>query len=317
MKVVILGKGAMLINLVKGAQDAGCEISGVLRYERVVLNPFKLFLHDFFKTNPDVTFIKKFKIPEVKVKSANCKKFREFLIKNNTDVLLVGTWREKIKKDVFDVPKIASINAHPSLLPAYRGPNPYFWTIRNGEKVSGVSFHLIDNGFDTGAILAQEEVKIYNSDTGKSLKDRTVLTARGVVCELLNALREDIIIPLTQREDKASYYSHPENLELDFTKSAEENHALIRAAFPWTNAYFYHNNTCIAAHHESLEISENDTEFSQPGTITNVNHRLKRISVLCGDNKILTFNISLYKKYDRPFTPNYIKREMSIGNYIL
>ena len=47
--------------------------------------------------------------------------------------------------------------------------------------------------------------------------------ARGVVCELLKALREDIIIPLTQREDKASYYSHPSDLELDFGKSAEEN----------------------------------------------------------------------------------------------
>ncbi len=317
LKVVIIGYGEMFTNLIAGTLDANCQICGVLRKEMIKYPKFIRKIKDILNPSLDYNYIRSYNLPEIKAKSVNSTEFKKLLLKLNPDIILVGSWGEKIKKEIYDIPKIASINAHPSLLPAYRGPNPYFWTIRNGEKVSGVSFHLIDNGFDTGAILAQEEVKIYNSDTGKSLKDRTVLTARGVVCELLNALREDIIIPLTQREDKASYYSHPENLELDFTKSAEENHALIRAAFPWTNAYFYHNNTCIAAHHESLEISENDTEFSQPGTITNVNHRLKRISVLCGDNKILTFNISLYKKYDRPFTPNYIKREMSIGNYIL
>lgn len=214
------------------------------------------------------------------------------------------------------ISKIAAINAHPSLLPKYRGPNPYFWTIRNQEQISGVTFHLIDKGLDTGAILAQEEIKIYPSDTGKSLKERTVLVARGVVCELLKALREDIIIPLTQREDKASYYSHPEDLELDFTRTAEENDALIRAIYPWSEAYFYHKDICLAVSSHQTEISENKTEFTGAGTIIETDYKNRTISVLCSDNKILKIQIHLYKKYDRPFTKFYIKRELSEGTIL-
>ena len=66
-------------------------------------------------------------------------------------------------------------------------------------------------------------VKIYPTDTGKTLKDRTVLTARGVVSELLNVLADDVVIPLQQREEKASYYSHPEGLELDFINKSSKS----------------------------------------------------------------------------------------------
>ena len=204
LKVVIIGYGEMFTNLIAGTLDANCQICGVLRKETVKYPKFLRKIKDVLNPSLDYNYIRSYNLPEIEAKSVNSPEFKKALLKLNPDIILVGSWGEKIKKEIYDIPKLASINAHPSLLPAYRGPNPYFWTIRNREQSSGVSFHLLDSGFDTGAILAQEEVKIYPSDTGKSLKDRTVLTARGVVCELLKALREDIIIPLTQREDKAA-----------------------------------------------------------------------------------------------------------------
>lgn len=314
LKVVIVGYGEMFTNLIAGALDANCEIVGVLRRETIKYHPILRRFKDAINPSLEYSYIKSYNLPEIEVESVNSLRFKKILLKLNPDIVLVGSWGEKFEKEIYDIPKIATINAHPSLLPQYRGPNPYFWTIRNGEQVSGVTFHLMDKGFDTGAILAQEEVKIYPSDTGKSLKERTVLTARGVVCELLKALREDIIIPLTQREDKATYYSVPSDLELDFTKSAEENYALIRAIYPWGSAYFYHNDTCLAASPFGVEIISNDTEYKTAGVITNIEGNC--LSILCGDNKILKFSVQLYKKFDKIFTKNYIKRDVKIGDNI-
>lgn len=316
LKVVIIGYGEMFTNLIAGTLDADCEIVGVFRKEMVKYNPILRELKDIFAPSQDYNYIRSYNLHEINARGVNTEKFKKELLKLNPDIILVGSWGERISKDIYSIPKIASINAHPSLLPKYRGPNPYFWVIRNQEQTTGVSFHLLDGDYDTGAILAQEEIKIYPSDTGKTLKERTVLTARGVVCELLKDLSEDIIIPLTQADHKSSYYSHPCDLELDFTKSADENYALIRSIYPWGEAYFYSNITCLAALPAGSKIIENTTKYSEPRTVTGVNAHNKTIDILCGDNKILRIRCEHYKKYDRPFTKNYLKNEIKIGQIL-
>ena len=309
MKVVILGKGAMLINLLKGAQDAGCEIVGVLRYERVVKNPFRLFLHDFFKTNPDVTFIKKFKIPEIKVRSANSKKFRDFLIKNNTDVLLVGTWREKISKETFDIPKLASINLHPSLLPKYRGANPYYNAIKNLESKSGLTLHLIDEKFDHGAVLKQKEVEILPDDTGRELKNKITFEARFEVAELLQNISYGTIIPVPQSEDNAVYCENINNtdLMLDFENStAEETHAKIRALHPWAPAYITVGNHFFIANPYKLKIVELNN-FYPAGKIIAKNAKNSSLTIVCKNKKALKMDgLKLYGVFNRPFSSLFI-----------
>ena len=313
LRVVIIGYGEMFNNLIAGTLDANCEIVGVFRAEMKKYNPIIRKLKDIFFPSLDYNYIKSYNLPEIHARGVNTERFKKSLLKLNPDIILIGSWGEKISKDIYNLPKIATINAHPSLLPKYRGPNPYFWVIRNQEQSSGITFHLVDENFDTGAILAQEEIKIYPSDTGKSLKEKTVLTARGVVCELLKDLNEDIIIPLTQIEEKSSYYSYPSDYELDFSKSAQENAALIRAIYPWDNAYFYHNNNEFIVLTEKLSIEENLTPYKDTGIIVEINPEERIIGVLCSDNKILRMKIEHSKKYDRPFTKNYIKREMCIG----
>ncbi len=316
LNVVIVGYGEMFTNLIAGALDANCNIVGVFRAERIKYNPLIRKIKDMFNPSLDYNYIKSYNLHEIKAKSINSKEFKKAILKLNPDIILVGSWGERIKKEIYDLPKIATINAHPSLLPKYRGPNPYFWTIKNQEQTSGISFHLIDDNYDSGAILAQEEVKIYPSDTGKSLKERTVLTARGVVCELLKDLSEDIIIPLTQKEEKSTYYSHPCNLQLDFSKSAIENYALIRAIYPWGAAYFFNDSDCIKALPQGSEIVDNNSEFNESGTVCEIDIKNKIIGILCSDNKILRIRIENNKSCDRFFTRNYMKRELYVGQVI-
>ena len=92
------------------------------------------------------------------------------------------------------------INAHPSMLPKYRGPNPYLQTILHKEKNSGLTFHLVTEKLDAGPILLQKTIEIKPNDTGKELKQRTVLTARSAVTELLNSLADDFIIPVSDSQ---------------------------------------------------------------------------------------------------------------------
>lgn len=319
LRVVIIGYGEMFTNLIAAALDTNCKIVGVLRKETVKYSPFVRKLKDILNPSKDYNYIKSYNLPEITdVKSVNSSAFRRKMLGLNPDIILVGSWGEKIEKETYDIPKIASINAHPSLLPKYRGPNPYFWAIKNGEQESGVTFHLIDSGYDTGAILAQEVVKIYPSDTGESLKKRIVLTARGVCAELLNSLKEDIIIPLQQNEEKSSYYSYPEGLELNFTqKTAEENYALIRASYPWERTYFYHDITPLTPDAKNTSTEENTSQYCKAGMVAEVDFKTKTVSVVCKDGKVLRMsNLNLYKNFDRPFTKNYIKLEIKEGDLL-
>lgn len=317
LKVVIVGYGDMFMNLIAATLDANCEIVGVLRKERVKIHPILRKLKDIFNPSCEHNYIRSYHLHEINARGVNTPEFRKELLKLNADIVLVGSWFEKFEKETYSIPKIATINAHPSLLPKYRGPNPYYWTIKNLEAESGITFHLMKKGYDTGAILAQEIVKIFPSDTGESLKQRTVLTARGVACELLKDLSEDIIIPLTQIEEKSSYYSHPSDLELDFNKSAEENLATIRAIHPWGESWFYHKSIPLVPNAHKTFIEENKSYYTAVGSIIEACPKTKTVAVVCGDGKVLKMSgLKLYSKFDRLFTANFIKREFEVGNVI-
>lgn len=264
MKVVILGKGEMLANLIEGVKESNSDIIGVFRYERTIINPIKLFINDFFKNSPELTLIKKYKLHEIKCKSANSDEFKKEILKLNADVILVGTWREKLKKEIFDMPTLATINVHPSLLPNYRGPNPYIQTILHGEKQSGVTFHLINEEFDKGAILAQQKIDILPFDTSKELKEKTVFQARLLVCELLKKLNQGLIIP--QEQSKGSYYPNISGNEkmLDFkTQTSTEIINTVRALHPFLPTYITIGNHFLIVNPYKVKITNKKGSANQ------------------------------------------------------
>jgi len=310
MKVVILGSGQMLKNLIAGCMDAGCNIVGVFRYDKVLRPPIDRFILDVFNPSSEYTYIKSHKLYEIKARSANSAEFKKEILKLNADIILVGTWGEKIKKPIINLPKLATINVHPSLLPKYRGPNPYLQAIKNMEKESGVTFHLMDENFDTGAILLQKRVLIEQNDTGTELRAKIVSKAREGVCELMKALDTEIMIPMAQDEKYSSYFSQIEEKDvmLDFSKTAEEISAQIRAFHPWFKCYFSYKNQFFIPNPFELEILENNTTFTQSGTITEKSDKDKSITVLCAGNKLLKMSdVKLYGFANQFFTTPYIK----------
>lgn len=320
MKVVILGCGQMLMSLIAGCMDAGCDIVGVFRYEKVRLPFVDRIIEDLFNPSKEYTYIKSHKLYEINARSANSAEFKKEVMRLNADLVIVGTWGEKIKKSIIDLPKIATINAHPALLPRYRGPNPYLQTIKHLEKESGVTFHLMDENFDTGPILHQKIIPILPQDTGKELRERTYPAAREGVFELLKELDNEIIVPVAQDEKVASYFSQisEDEVMLDFFKPAEEVAAHIRAFHPWFKCYFPYNNHFFIPNPYKLQIFEDlpsplvgEGIFPReervreklgegyinynPGTIIEKSHKDKSVTVVCGDGKLLKMEgIKLY-----------------------
>lgn len=295
MKIVILGKGEMLASLIRGAINSGSEIAGVFRYERTVYPAWKLKLKDFFTTAHELTLIKKYKLYEIKCNSANSEKFKKEILRLNADVVLVGTWPEKLKKEIIDLPVIASINVHPSLLPKYRGPNPYLQNILHGENISGITFHLMDENFDTGAILAQKQIQIFPCDTSKELRERTVFEA-GLMCtQLLKKLSQGLIVPVKQDNNKAEYFPNikPENMMLDFEKeTAKEICARIRAFHPWLPCYVTYKNKFFIPNPYNLKII---SASAIPGTIIDKDYKTSSITVACLNGKAIKMEkVKLY-----------------------
>jgi methionyl-tRNA formyltransferase len=85
------------------------------------------------------------------------------------DLLLCTAFPWRIPAEALAVPKIACVNGHPSLLPRYRGPMPMAWAVRNGETEIGMTYHLMDEQFDTGNILAQGAVPLDDDETHETL----------------------------------------------------------------------------------------------------------------------------------------------------
>lgn len=290
MKIVILGSGEMFTNLIAGCMDAGANIVGVFRYDRVRYTRFDRFFVDVFNPSKEYNYLKSHKLYEIEARSANSAEFKKEILKLNADIVLVGSWGEKLKKPIIDLPKIATINVHPSLLPKYRGPNPYLQAIKHMETQSGVTFHLMDENYDTGAILLQKTIPIGQTETGKELREKAAKTARTAVKELLNELDTEIIIPVKQDESKSSYFSHisEDEVMLDFSKPAAEISAHIRALHPWTKCYFQYNRHFFIPNPYKLEIIEPKDFIEYPaGTIIQKCHKTSSITVSCGDNKHL------------------------------
>jgi methionyl-tRNA formyltransferase len=84
----------------------------------------------------------------------------QWIKEKNPDVIAVFKMPFLLKREIFSLPEYGSLNLHPSLLPHYRGPNPWFWIFYNMEKESGVTVHFIDEGEDTGDIIYQQKITI-------------------------------------------------------------------------------------------------------------------------------------------------------------
>lgn len=157
--------------------------------------------------------------------------------KYQANVGLMVTFSFKIPASVFTIPEKGFYNVHPGPLPAYRGPDPVFYQIRNREKLAGVTVHVVDEKFDNGAIVAREQIRLLPTDTYGLLSQKLSLVGTKLVHTLVKLLDFDTPLPVKQQDaTKASYQKRQGAKEVSINwelMNASEIVALANACNPW------------------------------------------------------------------------------------
>ena len=153
----------------------------------------------------------------------------------DVDAAVVCSFNYKIPKVLLEATKDGFINVHPSMLPKYRGGNPYSRVIMNGETETGVTIHFMDEGFDTGDIIAQKAYHIHSKATMGTLFNE--LNVIGIEL-LLHVLQLYETQPLTRiPQPKGDFISgkglDAKDIFINYNRTAEEIERFIRALNPF------------------------------------------------------------------------------------
>ena len=150
----------------------------------------------------------------------------------DADLGVCSGFARRLPREALAAPPLGVLNGHPSLLPRWRGPNPFGWTFRAGDDVFGYTFHLMDADFDTGRVLAQGATPLSDDDSVET------------VHELLAPLVDDLLPRALERveggdagdpqsSEGATYAPVFEDAfaEIDWTRTAREVHNQVRSWF--------------------------------------------------------------------------------------
>ncbi len=168
--------------------------------------------------------------------------FIESLKELNADLFVIVAFRI-LPRSVFTIPKYGSFNLHGSLLPKYRGAAPIHWALMNGDKETGVTTFYLEDKVDTGNIIAQSKMPIEDEDNLGTVHDKMSLLGADLVLATVNKIESGNVELQKQNNELASPAPKisKELGEIDWNKSAEEIHNLVRGLSPFPAAYFIHN----------------------------------------------------------------------------
>ncbi|MEG4085377.1 methionyl-tRNA formyltransferase [Microcoleus sp. POL10_C6] len=165
------------------------------------------------------------------------------------DVFVVVAYGQILSQEILDIPSLACVNVHGSILPKYRGAAPIQRCLFDGEKTTGITTMLMDAGMDTGAMLLKAFAGISLLDNADSLADRLAEVGADLLIETLVKLRDDQIEAVVQNDAEATYAPMIKSADyvLDWSKSAIDLHNQVRGFFPDCTTSFRGNSLKVIA----------------------------------------------------------------------
>lgn len=196
--------------------------------------------------------------------------FLQTLQNYKADVQVVVAFR-MLPEAVWDMPPLGTINLHASLLPQYRGAAPINWAIINGEKETGVTTFKLQHEIDTGNILLQQSVPIFDDETAGSLHDKLMKVGADLLVQTMKRVEEGTPEETDQDKMKGNTVLkhapkiYPENCEIDWTKSVGSIYNLIRGLSPYPAAYTFLNDKKLKIFAAQPQVEDHELK---PGEIS-------------------------------------------------
>lgn len=165
--------------------------------------------------------------------------FVEVLKELNPDIMVVVAFGQILRKNVLEIPAYGCVNVHASLLPKYRGAAPIQWAVIDGEKESGVTTMMMDEGIDTGDMLEKAVTVLDPEETGGSLHDKLSRMGAELILSTLKKIEDGTIVRTPQTEADTCYARMLTKSmgDIDWTMDADAIERLIRGLNPWPSAY--------------------------------------------------------------------------------
>ena len=160
---------------------------------------------------------------------------------HQADLFVVVAYGILLPSAVLDLPRLGCINGHASLLPRWRGAAPIQRAIAAGDRHTGISAMLMDQGLDTGMILAQKKCTINNNDTAGSLHDKLANLNANLLDDVIMNFNRRLKAAEPQDHNRANYAAKitTQDAKIDWTLSAKNLHCHIRAYAPFPGAWCY------------------------------------------------------------------------------
>ncbi|MBN1103514.1 MAG: methionyl-tRNA formyltransferase [Deltaproteobacteria bacterium] len=219
----------------------------------VVLNPDDdgLDRHGYFSLK---RFARSRALPSYQPRNASEPGFVETLRGLSPDLIFSFSYSRIIRKNFLDAFRDRVFNLHFSLLPRNRGCLPLIYALAEGDPETGVTLHLMDEGIDTGDIIAQTRLPITTSDTARTLYFRASAAGLALFAETYPSILDASFLRIPQPEERASYHpqQNPNDRWIDWTWGSERIHAFIRAHTfwpPYPGARFHHKGRLWEVRH--------------------------------------------------------------------
>ncbi|MBI4858791.1 MAG: methionyl-tRNA formyltransferase [Candidatus Riflebacteria bacterium] len=203
------------------------------------------------------------------------------------DLIVVAAYGKILPRDVLQVPRLACVNVHASVLPRLRGAAPIHRAILDGEKTTGITIMLMDEGMDTGDMLLWEEMPIGPEDTAGDIHDRLAPRGAQLLVEALDRLEAGAITPVKQDHTKATFAPklEPGLGRVEWRRPAAEVDRLIRGLSPFPGAHTFVTGLRLKLLGSKLVDRADDDDAVTPGRILEASAD-RGLEIACGQGAV-------------------------------